>query len=206
MSEKKVSAVVVSRLPLYLHYLKTVKYGKEATVSSKTIAQALGLGEVQVRKDLGLISGAGKPKIGYYVKELVEHIEEALGTAAVTNAVVVGAGKLGLALLGYDGFKEFGINLTAAFDKDSSKWGDFANGKKILDIAELETFCRDNSVKIGVITVPEKEAVKVYEKLKACRVSAVWNFAPVRLAGTDDVKVRNENMAASLAVLAADLS
>ena len=178
MCDKKVPKPVVARLPLYLHYLKTLETGTQTNISSGNIALALGLGEVQVRKDLGLISGAGKPKIGYKVSELIKHIENALGTSEETKAVIIGAGKLGLALLGYDGFK---------------------------DIAELKNYCIMHDVKIGIITVPEKEAVKVYEELKTCGVSAIWNFAPVRLASENGIKVRNENMAAALAVLAADL-
>ena len=205
MSDKKIPKPVAARLPLYLHYLKSIATHGNPTISSGGIAQALGLGEVQVRKDLGLISGAGKPKIGYYVKELIAHIEDALGTAATTNAVIVGAGKLGLALLGYDGFKEFGINILAAFDKNSEKLCDWGNNKKVLAMSDLKDYCLNNDVKIGIITVPEKEAYSVYDVLKGCGVSAVWNFAPARLAPTDGIKVRNENMAAALAVLAADL-
>ena len=196
---------MVARLPIYLHYLKTLEKGTQTNISSGSIAQALGLGEVQVRKDLGLISGAGKPKVGYKVDELINHIEKALGTSEETKAVIVGAGKLGLALLGYEGFKEFGINILAAFDKNSEKLCETGNNKRVLAIAELKNYCVMHSVKIGIITVPEKEAVKVYEELKTCGVSAVWNFAPVRLAGENGIKVRNENMAAALAVLAADL-
>lgn len=204
MCEKKVPKPVVSRLPLYLHYLKTVD-GAQTYISSGNVAQALGLGEVQVRKDLGLISGAGKPKVGYKVRELIGHIESALGTSEETKAVIVGAGKLGLALLGYDGFKEFGINILAAFDKNSEKLGETVNNKRVLSIAELKNYCIMHSVKIGIITVPEKEAVNVYEQLKTCGLSAVWNFAPTRLASENGIKVRNENMAAALAALAADL-
>ena len=205
MCDKKVPKPVVARLPIYLHYLKTLEKGTQTNISSGSIAQALGLGEVQVRKDLGLISGAGKPKVGYKVDELINHIEKALGTSEETKAVIVGAGKLGLVLLGYEGFKEFGINILAAFDKNSEKLCETGNNKRVLAIAELKNYCVMHSVKIGIITVPEKEAVKVYEELKTCGVSAVWNFAPVRLAGENGIKVRNENMAAALAVLAADL-
>ncbi len=205
MCDKKVPKPVVARLPIYLHYLKTLEKGTQTNISSGSIAQALGLGEVQVRKDLGLISGAGKPKVGYKVDELINHIEKALGTSEETKAVIVGAGKLGLALLGYEGFKEFGINILAAFDKNSEKLCETGNNKRVLAIAELKNYCVMHSVKIGIITVPEKEAVKVYGELKTCGVSAVWNFAPVRLAGENGIKVRNENMAAALAVLAADL-
>ena len=98
MCEKKIPKSVKARLPIYLHYLKTMPEGRE-TISSAAIADALGLGEVQVRKDLALVSGAGKPKIGYFVDELSKHLEDVLGSNSVTIVIIIGAGKLGKALL-----------------------------------------------------------------------------------------------------------
>ena len=117
----------------------------------------------------------------------------------------MGAGKLGKALLVYDGFAEFGLRLSAAFDKDENKVGALTETKNIYPISEIEKYCKDHSVKIGVIAVPEREAQNAYETLLSCGVSAVWNFAPVRLISNGKVKVRNENLAAALAVLAADI-
>ena len=191
---KRLTESIKARLPVYLHYLKSLPSDDKTTISSASIAEGLGLGEVQVRKDLARVSGAGKPKIGYYLGELTEHIEDALGIKPeTTNAVIVGAGKLGKALLLYDGFS------------DESKAGELGNRKAVYPIGEIENFCRENNVKIGVITVPEASAGDAYETLIGCGVTAVWNFSPVRIRGTDKVKVKNENLAASLAVLAADL-
>lgn len=205
MCEKKITGSVKARLPIYLHYLKAVMQEGKETISSAAIAEALGLGEVQVRKDLALVSGAGKPKVGYYVCELTEHVVAALGSGSVTNAVIVGAGKLGKALLCYDGFSEFGLELLAAFDKDEGKVGKVNDKKSVYPLSELKEFCKKNDVRIGVITVPEKAAEEVAVLLTECGVDAIWNFAPVRLKSTGNVKVKNENMAASLAVLSADI-
>lgn len=205
MKKTNITGSVKARLPIYLHYLKSVA-DERKTISSAAVAEGLGLGEVQVRKDLALVSGAGKPKIGYQTAELIEHIEAALGVSDdITEVVVVGAGKLGKALLLYDGFAEFGLSLSAAFDKDEKKVGALTETKNIYPISEIEKYCKDHSVKIGVIAVPEREAQNAYETLLSCGVSAVWNFAPVRLISDGKVKVRNENLAAALAVLAADI-
>lgn len=205
MKKTNITGSVKARLPIYLHYLKSVA-DERRTISSAAVAEGLGLGEVQVRKDLALVSGAGKPKIGYQTAELIEHIEAALGVSDdITEVVVVGAGKLGKALLLYDGFAEFGLRLSAAFDKDENKVGALTETKNIYPISEIEKYCKDHSVKIGVIAVPEREAQNAYETLLSCGVSAVWNFAPVRLISNGKVKVRNENLAAALAVLAADI-
>lgn len=204
MCEKKIPKSVKARLPIYLHYLKTMPEGRE-TISSAAIADALGLGEVQVRKDLALVSGAGKPKIGYFVDELSKHLEDVLGSNSVTNVIIIGAGKLGKALLCYDGFDEFGLDVLAAFDIDESKAGVVHGDKRVYTLSDVKEFCKTHDVRIGVITVPEKAAEDALNLLTECGVSAIWNFAPVRLKAPDGIKIKNENMAASLAVLSADI-
>lgn len=205
MSNRKIPESVMARLPVYLHYLKSLSAAEGDTISSAAIAKNLGLGEVQVRKDLALISGAGKPKIGYYNLELISHIESTLGSGKTTNAVIVGAGKLGRALLCYEGFSEFGVYMLAAFDVQTENGLKISGDKKVLPVADLKKFCAENDVKIGVITVPESQAQIVADELVEAGVSAIWNFAPARLKIPDGIKVKNENMAASVAVLSANL-
>ena len=205
MTDKGIPNAVMKRLPLYLHFLRTLRADEKTTIASATIAKALKLGDVQVRKPLALVSGSGKPKIGYFVAELITHIEQTLGSGDTTRAVIVGAGKLGKALLYYDCFHEFGIDICAAFDRDESKCGKFDGGKTILPVSELESFCKENKVKIGIITVPEKEAQSVCDSLVNAGVIAIWNFAPASLIVPESVKVKDENLAASLAVLTACL-
>lgn len=204
MNGRNIPKSVTARLPVYLHFLKSLKTSENRTISSSTIARALGLGEVQVRKDLALVSGTGRPKIGYYLSELIPSLEETLGSGNPTNAVIAGAGKLGRALLSYDGFAEYGLNVMAAFDKDGECPCD--EGKLIYPICGLKDYCIKNNVKIGIITVPEKEAQDVCDLFVESGADAIWNFAPVRLEVPATVSVKNENMAASLAVLSAGLS
>ena len=113
MKRNKVSKATLGRLPKYLKYLQTISL---QYISSATIARDLNLGEVQVRKDLNQVSGVGKPKIGYLRKDLIASIEKCLGRENTSNAIIIGAGKLGKALLNYEGFEEYGIKIIAAFD------------------------------------------------------------------------------------------
>lgn len=205
MNNQKIPESVLARLPVYLHYLKSFDIKKGDTISSAAIAKSLKLGEVQVRKDLAMVSGAGKPKIGYFATELISHLEEALGSKKCTNAVIVGAGKLGKALLCYEGFSEFGVHILAAFDLNPEKGEGLPSGKIVLPISMLKSFCSENDVKIGVITVPEGQAQRVCDELVDSKVSAIWNFAPARLEVPSEIKIKNENMAASVAVLSAGL-
>jgi len=159
---------------------------------------------VQVRKDLAMVSDGGRPKIGYLRSALIDDIEQFLGYDNTTDAVLIGAGKLGQALCGYSGFDDYGLNILAAFDL-----APFAEqteeGKPILHISKLESFCKSNKVLMGIITVPAKHAQEVCDQLIACGIKAIWNFAPTHLEVPQNILVQNENMATSLAVLSMHL-
>ena len=99
MEEKKVSKSVLKRLPGYLAYLKNMPENAPAHISATALANALGMGEVQVRKDLAMVSDGGRPKIGYLRETLIDDIEQFLGYDNTTDAVLIGAGKLGQALM-----------------------------------------------------------------------------------------------------------
>lgn len=200
MAFNSIPKATLGRLPLYIQYLKQLPDESAATISATKIARGLMLGEVQVRKDLALISGCGKPKIGYERIKLIQDIERHLGYEGLTNAVLIGAGKLGRALLDYDGFEEFGIRILAGFDCNESVLKTGKN-KSILPIEDIETYCTEHNVKIGIITVGQGSAQEVCDKLIACGIKAVWNFAPCGLCVPADVLLKQENLALSLAHL-----
>ena len=168
------------------------------------MANALGMGEVQVRKDLALVSDGGRPKIGYLREGLIEDISQFLGYDNTTDAILVGAGKLGQALLGYSGFEAYGLNILAAFDI-SPKAEKTVDGKPIIPMERMESFCRTNMVLMGIINVPSEHAQEVCDRMIACGIKAIWNFAPVHLDVPGNILVQNENMATSLAVLSMHL-
>ena len=204
MEKKELSKSVLKRLPGYLNYLKSMGDHAPAYISATALANALGMGEVQVRKDLAAVSNGGKPKIGYLRENLIEDIEQFLGYDNPNNAVLVGAGKLGLALLGYGGFDAYGLQILAAFDIAPSV--DYTeSGKVVLPMERLENFCRLNKVAMGIITVPVSQAQQVCDQLIAAGIKAIWNFAPTHLEVPDNILVQNENMATSLAVLSMHL-
>ena len=204
MPQKEISKSVLKRLPGYLSYLKSLPEDPTAYISATALANALGMGEVQVRKDLAAVSEGGRPKVGYLRSALIDDIEQFLGYDNTTDAVLIGAGKLGQALLGYSGFEAYGLNILAAFDiKPMITEAD--NGCPVLNMSQLEYFCRANKVLMGIITVPAEFAQQVCDQLIACGIKAIWNFAPVHLDVPPNTLVQNENMATSLAVLSMHL-
>ena len=204
MERKEISKSVLKRLPGYVTYLRSIPDGGSPYISATALANALGMGEVQVRKDLAMVSDGGRPKIGYLRENLIEDIEQFLGYDNTTDAVLIGAGKLGQALLGYSGFEAYGLNILAAFDANPVKDAT-DEGKPIYHISQLDSFCRANKVLMGIITVPAKYAQEVCDQLIACGIKAVWNFASTHLEVPDNILVQNENMATSLAVLSMHL-
>ena len=197
MKTTDVSRAALGRIPVYLKFIESLPQDVE-TVSATTIAKALGFGEVQVRKDLGAICGSGKPRIGYTVSDLKASLECLIGSRN-GKTVIVGAGKLGRALLDYDGFSDYGLDILAAFDTDVSQ--NNASGKPILPIDGLHDFCNENNVSIGVIAVPAKAAQKVCDKLCQSGIKAIMSFAPCKLTAPEGVAIQYENMALSLAHL-----
>ena len=204
LEEKKVSKSVLKRLPIYLSYLKSIPDPVPENISATTLAAALGMGEVQVRKDLAIVSNGGRPKIGYCRESLIDDIEQFLGYDHTTVAVLIGAGKLGQALMGYKGFDEYGLNILAAFDI-APKIKKTEEGKPVYNISELAKFCRTHKVLMGIITVPAEGAQSVADQLIAGGIKAIWNFAPTHLDVPANILVQNENMATSLAVLSVHL-
>lgn len=205
MKAKNVSIQTLRRLPLYLHYLKSVK-SETPTISATMLAEALGAGDVQVRKDLGSVSGNGRPKKGYVTEELIVDLEDYLGCNDRTPAVLIGAGNLGRALLSYNGFSDYGLEIVAAFDASDAVAGTKAGDKTVLPMSELKKVCEDRGAKLGIITVPAAGAQDACDKLVSCGVTAIWNFAPTVLKVPPEVLVENENLASSLAVLSKHLS
>ena len=204
MERKEISKSVLKRLPGYLAYLKTLNDTASPYISATALANALGMGEVQVRKDLAMVSDGGRPKIGYKRLALIDDIEQFLGYDNTTDAVLIGAGKLGQALLGYSGFEAYGLNILAAFDvKPMAEKSE--EGTPIYPMDQLESFFKANKVLMAIITVPAVYAQEVCDRLIACGIKAIWNFAPTHLEVPANILVQNENMATSLAVLSMHL-
>ena len=200
MDIASIPKATLGRIPTYVQYLRELPDESDLNISATKIARGLSLGEVQVRKDLAMISGSGKPRIGYERSALIRDLERHLGSQSLTNAVLVGVGKLGRALLDFGSFEEFGVRIVAGFDCNESIFK-ISKDKSILPIKDIESFCADNDVRIGIITVGQGSAQEVFDKLVACGIKAIWNFAPCSLNVPDGVILKQENLALSLAHL-----
>lgn len=194
----------LGRLPSYYCEIENRVARGEEYVSATAIAESLSINPIQVRKDLASISSEpGRPNVGFRVNTLLEDLKVYLGYDQNDEAVLVGVGALGHVLLHYGGFDRYGLDIVAGFDVEpkEKKVGD----KAVLPIAKLVSFLKRSHINIGIITVPSSEAQKVADMLVAGGVQAIWNFAPTTLNLPDNILVKNENLAASLAALTSEL-
>lgn len=199
MNRKSIlSKQALKRLPVYMSYLKSLDTQQVEYISSSTVAEALDMNDVQVRKDLAAVcKTAGIPKKGFVVRDLIGGISDFLGYSQGNDAILIGAGNLGMALMSYRGFDNYGINIVAAFDSRP----EVIDNKKVFDISRLDEICQKLNVKIGIITVPDTAAQKVCDLLVKSGILAIWNFAPTHIKAPEEILVQNENMASSLALL-----
>lgn len=200
MDKTGISKATLGRLPHYLQLLRELSDDNVPSISATVIAKKLSLGEVQVRKDLSAVSGAGKPRIGYKTIDLIKSIEAYLGQGDMTNAVLVGAGKLGKALLEFDDFEDYGVKIIAAFDCNETAIR-YNRSIEILPMNDFDSFCKKNNVKIGIITVGAGSAQDVCNRMIESGIMAIWNFAPCNLEVPDGILIKQERLALSLAYL-----
>ena len=200
---KKISQNQLERLPIYLKELKALKKNGVLIVSSTMLANELELNEEQVRKDLQLVSKkAGKPKKGRLVTQLIQDIEDFLGYSNMSEAVLIGVGNLGGALLSYQGFSNYGLNIIAGFDIDENKIGTTLGGKPIYDIKDLETILTNLHVKLVILATPSDMTLSIFEKLNTMDIKEIWNFAPIFLRDSNHkIIIENVDLASSLAKL-----
>ncbi|HEX9165226.1 MAG TPA: redox-sensing transcriptional repressor Rex [Gemmatimonadales bacterium] len=198
---RKAADSTIRRLSLYLRYLEEFEHRGQATVSSDALATRGGTTSAQVRKDLSFFGSFGKRGLGYPVAELAIQLREILGLNRRYRLAVIGAGKIGSALVQYRGFRVRGFDIVAIFDTDPGKVGRTFNGLEVRDMTVLESALAATPVDMGVIVVPGEQAQAVADRLVGCGVKAILNFAPAQLTVPDEVSLKNVNLALELEAL-----
>jgi redox-sensing transcriptional repressor len=172
------------------------------TVTSAQIAEALDIDPTQVRKDFGAIGLIGMGRVGFEVCEVCRAIRYVLGFDQTYEGILVGAGHLGGALLAYDGFARYGLEIVAAFDNDPRVIGTKVAGVPVKSMRSLKPFIRKHDIRLAVLTTPVKVSQRLTDRMVSVGVKAIWNFTPTRLTVPPDVLVRNEHIALGLAQIA----
>ena len=198
---RKIADSTVRRLSLYLRFLEEFEDQGIATVSSDALALRGGTTSAQVRKDLSFFGSFGKRGLGYAVPELAGRLREILGLGRKYRVILLGAGKIGSALVQYRGFQKRGFEIVEIFDEDPAKIGKRWNGVEVSDVASLEAKIRNHGIDIAVLVTPAEVAQELADRIVKLGIKAVLNFAPVQLSVPEDVAVKNVNLALELEAL-----
>jgi redox-sensing transcriptional repressor len=200
-NRKVPAAPSVRRLPSYLGIVKQLQTEGNEYISGTLIAREMGLESIQVRKDLSITGVSGRPRLGYPAEALISAIERFLGWCEPRDAVLVGVGNLGRALLGYRDFQSHCLRFAAAFDTDPRIIGAAVNGITVLSREAMEITIRSRKVKIAVLTVPPAAAQETAEVLVGAGIEGIWNFTNVKLKTPDHVAVQKEDLSSGYAML-----
>ncbi len=189
------------RLPWYLAYVTMLKSNLVEYVSSTQIAKELNVDASQIAKDLSYLNIKGKTRIGYKVASLEKELRDFLGFKKIHNAIIMGVGSLGAALIQDSGLSRYGLNIIAGFDINPQIVGQKINGVTIYNSDELEVRRKQFKAEIGIITVPVDKAQDVADMMIASGIKALWNFTPVRIRVAEGIVVQNTSIYSHLAVM-----
>ena len=191
----------IRRLPWYLSYVRMLDNLHVEYVSSTQISKELNVQSSQIAKDLSFLNIRGKTRIGYEVSSLVTELEDFLGFNQHHNAVVIGTGSLGMALMQDHGLEHYGLNIVAGFDVRQDVIGQRMGGILVHDIKDLAAWQREHGVSIAILTVPVERAQQSADLAIASGLTALWNFTPIRIKASDNVIIANTSIYAHLAII-----
>ena len=203
---RKISESAVHRLSLYLRILEDLEREDQKTVSSEEMSGRSATTAAQVRKDLSLFGSFGKRGLGYDVAELSARLRKILGLDRRWRVALVGAGRIGSALVEYGGFAERSYDVVAIFDSDPSKVGERWGGLRVRDISQFVSVAKDQGVEIVILAIPVEAVPSVMEYVEEAGVRGILNFAPTKLKVPERVAVKNVNMVMELEALSFALS
>ena len=203
---RKIADSTVRRLSLYLRFLEEFEGQGIETISSGALAGRGGTTSAQVRKDLSFFGSFGKRGLGYSVPELVQALRQILGLTRHYRVALIGAGKIGSALVQNRGFRRRGFDFVSIFDRDPAKVGHELGGVRVEDVSQLEASLGRTPADIAVLVTPPEEAQSVADRLVRLGIRSILNFAPLQLTVPADVTVKTVNLALELEALAYHLA
>ena len=207
MKTEKISEFTINRLSIYLRCLNLLAAAGVTTTSSQALAEQFQLNSAQIRKDLTYFGEFGVRGVGYNVAELRSHLSQILGLDRQHRIGIVGAGNLGMALANYMGFNQEYFRVAALFDKEAPRLGITSrSGVFVYHIDELKAVVAREQIVIGVVAVPAENAQEVVDRMTESGITAILNFAPVRLNTEAGVRLKTMDLAISFESLSYSLT
>ncbi len=200
--KEDISISVIKRLPRYYRFLENLKSNGISRISSKELAERMGLTASQIRHDFNCFGGFGQQGYGYNVPELYDKIGEILYVNNELKTVLIGAGNLGKAVASKIFQRKSGFKLIGIFDKNEAVAGKMIRGIPVRHIDYLENFCRDNSPVCAVICIPSNDMKELTDLLCRLGIKSFWNFSNYDIAmAHPEVLVENVHLTDSLMTL-----
>jgi redox-sensing transcriptional repressor len=188
---KQIPDIVIGRLPVYLRALLQMSQEGRQVTSSQELGERLGISAAQIRKDLSQFGEFGKQGTGYNIEFLAKQVREILKVNRVWDVAIVGAGDIGRALAGYNGFSERGFRIVMMFDNKAELIGMKAGDFVVKDSKGLKVEIQAAGIKMAMIAVPAAQAQAVADQLVEAGVRAILSYAPVNLTVPSGVHVQN---------------
>lgn len=202
MKRENISDAVIRRLPRYYRQLTDLRARGVVRISSHSLGQEMNITASQIRQDFSCFGEFGQQGYGYNVEELRAEIGHILGVDNNHHLIMIGVGNLGHALLQNFKFSQTGFSVDAAFDISPAVIGSSVNGVPIYSMNDLDSYIREHSVDVVVLTIPQSVAQDTADRVIGLGVKGFWNFTNVELASSDpDVKFENIHFADSLLTL-----
>jgi redox-sensing transcriptional repressor len=197
----RLSDATINRIPLYLRALQELNEKDWYIISSNDLADLVGVQPAQLRKDLSYLGEFGTRGVGYDISHLKNQLSNRIGLTKKWSIAVIGAGRLGQALIRYQEFKKHDLDIRAVFDNDPSKIGKKIESKYILDISEIKNVVEEEGIQIGIITTPAESAQLAAKLLVEAGIKAILNFTPTSIEVPDKVQVRHVDLSVELQIL-----
>jgi redox-sensing transcriptional repressor len=188
---RNIPDIVIGRLPVYLRALLQMSQEGRQVTSSQELGERLGISAAQIRKDLSQFGEFGKQGTGYNIEFLAKQVKEILNVNRVWEVAIVGAGDIGRALAGYNGFSERGFHIKMIFDSKPELVGTPVGPFTIKDSKAMKEEIQAAGIKMAMIAVPASQAQAVTDQLVEAGVRAILSYAPVNLNVPASVRVQN---------------
>lgn len=185
---------IIKRLPIYLRVLDDLKKRDIAIISSYQLSRETGFSAEQIRKDLAYYGAFGTRGVGYRTGYLREKLLKITGLEKVRNAVLIGAGHLGIAFARYIITKNPYIDITGIFDNAPEVVGQTVVGIRIQPIEKIKQAIEAGDVKVAIISVPVDAAQGVVDMVVEHGIEAILNFAPLNISVPENVFVHNVDL------------
>ncbi len=199
---RNISDLVIKRLPRYFRFLGDLRLSGINRISSRELAERMGLTASQIRQDLNCFGGFGQQGYGYNVEQLHEEIGHILGLDRKQKAILIGVGNLGRAIANHVKFEQLGFQLIGIFDKKEALTGDIIRNLPVRSTSVMDEFCRENLPDIAILCIPKEDALPIAEQLIKLGVRGFWNFSHEDIAVKHpDVFVENVHFGDSLMTL-----